>query len=363
MIGVCADLASSSSAWPVACGVGVLQAARCRAESRPPRRRPAARRPPRPAVEVSQRDRARARHRTLSQQRVEHLGPQRRRFRRSVVERSHFVGGRACASNAGMPLSLGDGRAAPRDRFRGAPRTRGAHCSTVNRGRRRRPTSRTSRRPRRSPPRGTRELCHRVTPISCRCEPQRPNGVVQPRFHRALRDLQIVGDLCGRPALVVRPADHRAVFLGQLCSGRVLSSIRSKAESTSSGPARSATFSMSGVPVSLRNRALRRSSMIMLRATVNSHARADRSTSSVTSGWLPSAQQRLLHHILRSCLVPGKPQGIAPQCGGVLVVEHPHHGGLRIVHYQPPSLIRGWRSIRFITIAARPTAAVGEDPY
>jgi hypothetical protein len=52
---------------------------------------------------------------------------------------------------------------------------------------------------------------------------------------------------------------------------------------------------------------------------------------------LPGAQQRFLHHILGAGPITGQPQGVAPQRGGVLVVEHPHRGGLRFFHHQPPA--------------------------
>src|SRR6202158_2804765 len=59
-------------------------------------------------------------------------------------------------------------------------------------------------------------------------------------------------------------------------------------------------------------------------------------------GVLPCAEQRLLHDVLGTGLVTGKPHGIAPQRRGMLVVEPPHQRGLLIFHYQPPYLTRGW---------------------
>jgi hypothetical protein len=47
---------------------------------------------------------------------------------------------------------------------------------------------------------------------------------------------------------------------------------------------------------------------------------------------LPCPQQRFLHDILGAGPITGQPQGITPQSGGMLVVEHPHQGGIRIVH-------------------------------
>ena len=45
-------------------------------------------------------------------------------------------------------------------------------------------------------------------------EPQRTQGVVQPGLHGAFGDVEVGGDLRGRPALVVRPFDHRPVIGG-----------------------------------------------------------------------------------------------------------------------------------------------------
>ncbi len=69
-------------------------------------------------------------------------------------------------------------------------------------------------------------------------------------------------------------------------SGAIASAIsnRSSAALTSSGVDCSGAPAVSVEPTTLRNRALRRSSMIMLRATVNNHARAERSVSPMTSG-------------------------------------------------------------------------------
>jgi hypothetical protein len=49
-----------------------------------------------------------------------------------------------------------------------------------------------------------------VTPFSCRVS--RRACVVQPRFHGAVGDVQVVGDLGNREALVVGTANDGAVF-------------------------------------------------------------------------------------------------------------------------------------------------------
>ena len=140
------------------------QARRCRAGSRPPIRRPAARRPRPTAAEVSHRERRR-RHRTLSSTDVNTSGRSggTRAARHRVPRRRRDV---EQASSAGMPLirrrPRGNGRTS-----RDAPRTLDARCSTATRAHMPHPTSRSGRRP----PVRAREsirLRHRVTPISCR---------------------------------------------------------------------------------------------------------------------------------------------------------------------------------------------------
>src|SRR5271155_4588308 len=56
---------------------------------------------------------------------------------------------------------------------------------------------------------------------------------------------------------------------------------------------------------------------------------------------LPCPQQRFLHYILGPGPVTGQPQGIAQQSGGMLVVEHPHHGGIGIVQFRRVHLTVG----------------------
>ena len=215
----------------------------------------------------------------------------------------------------------------------GALRTRAAHFPTASQGRRRRPTLRTGRR--RANQSSRFADCVIVSPPFPAVSAATPGPRSAASISRCLRRSQ------GRRRSVrwSSPGSTTGLITARWsadsCARAPLNSIRSNAESTSSGPARSATSRCPGCRTRFETVALRRSSMIMFRATVNSQARADRST--VGNFWVPpSPQQRLLHHILSSCLITGKPHGVAPQSCSVLVVEHPHHGGLRVVHSHLP---------------------------
>src|SRR6185369_2736880 len=71
-------------------------------------------------------------------------------------------------------------------------------------------------------------------------------------------------------------------------------------------------------------------------------------------GVAPRAQQGLLDDVLGAGAVAGQPQRVAPQRGGVFVVEHAHHGGLRIVHsptsvyYTASAAVRFTQSVRIL---------------
>jgi hypothetical protein len=83
--------------------------------------------------------------------------------------------------------------------------------------------------------------------------------------------------------------------------------------------------------------------MTMLRATVNSHARGERSPSPVTLAVLPSAQQRLLHEILSAAGITRQPQTIAPHGSGMLVIKQTQPRSIRMVG---PDTFISWRVLR-----------------
>ncbi len=70
------------------------------------------------------------------------------------------------------------------------------------------------------------------------------------------------------------------------------------------------------VELTLRNRALRRSSMIMLRATVNNHALAGRAVLITSDAATPAIAS--LDDVFGLGRIPGQAQRVTPQHGGML---------------------------------------------
>jgi len=120
-----------------------------------------------------------------------------------------------------------------------------------------------------------------VIPISCDKSRvlARQNAV---SISQSFGDPEILGDLHRRPPQIKGAPNHRAVRGGQLRQ-RVSDQQSVDGGVHLVGTAGSGKSGESSELASLRNDERRLWSMIMLRTTVNSHARADRSPSSVTS--------------------------------------------------------------------------------
>jgi hypothetical protein len=136
-----------------------------------------------------------------------------------------------------------------------------------------------------SPPiRGRRAMQLRQGAIPISCDKSRvlarQNAV---SISQSFGDPEILGDLHRRPSQIKGAPNHRAVRGGQLRQ-RVSDQQSVDGGVHLVGTAGSGKSGESSELASLRNDERRLWSMIMLRTTVNSHARADRSPSSVTSG-------------------------------------------------------------------------------